>query len=48
VTEFDGEGKAAQEIRALWDWFREQMKYGKSKDHRISRVHQPQKRSRRT
>jgi chromosome partitioning protein len=47
VTEFDGEGKAAQEIRALWRWFREQMKYGKNKDHRVSRVHQPQKRARR-
>jgi cellulose biosynthesis protein BcsQ len=46
VTEFDGEGKAAQEIRALWDWFKEQMMYGKSKDYRVSRVHQPQKRSR--
>jgi chromosome partitioning protein len=23
VTEFDGEGKAAQEIRALWHWFKD-------------------------
>ena len=47
VTEFDGEGKAAQEIRALWHWFKEQMKkHGKDKDHRVSRVHQPQKRAR--
>lgn len=48
VTEFDGEGKAAQEIRALWHWFQEQMKHGKNKDHRVSRVHQPQKRARRS
>jgi chromosome partitioning protein len=47
VTEFEAEGKAAQEIRALWHWFREQMKYGKSKNNRVSRVHEPQKRARR-
>ena len=47
VTEFDGEGKAAREIRALWNWFREQMKHGKNKDHWVSRVYQPQKRARR-
>jgi chromosome partitioning protein len=47
VTEFDGEGKAAQEIRALWNWFREQMKHGKNKDHRASGVHEPKKRARR-
>jgi hypothetical protein len=48
VTEFEAEGKAAQEIRALWHWFKEQMKYGKNKDHRVSRVHEPRKRARRT
>ena len=47
VTEFDGGGKAAQEIRALWNWFREQMKHGKNKDNRVGGVHQPQKRTRR-
>jgi len=47
VTEFEGEGKAAKEIRALWNWFREQMKHGKNKDHRVSRVHEPRKRARR-
>jgi chromosome partitioning protein len=47
VTEFEGEGKAAAEIRALWNWFREQMKHGKNKDHRISSVHEPRKRARR-
>ena len=47
VTEFEAEGKAAEEIRALWNWFREQMKYGKNKDHRVSRVHEPRKRARR-
>lgn len=45
VTEFDSEGKAAEEIRALWSWFKEQLEYG-GKDNRISTVH-PQKRSRR-
>jgi chromosome partitioning protein len=43
VTEFDAGGKAAQEIRALWNWFREQMKHGKNKDNRVGGVHQPQK-----
>jgi len=47
VTEFDAKGKAAHEIRELWKWFREQMKYGKNKDYGIGRVHQPQKRDRR-
>jgi chromosome partitioning protein len=47
VTEFDAGGKAAQEIRALWNWFREQMKHGKNKDNRVGGVHQPQKRTRR-
>jgi chromosome partitioning protein len=47
VTEFDAEGKAAREIRALWHWFKDQMKYGKNKNHRISCVHEPQKRARR-
>jgi chromosome partitioning protein len=28
VTEFDAEGKAAQEIRAFWQWIKEQMKHG--------------------
>jgi chromosome partitioning protein len=46
VTEFEGEGKAAEEIRALWHWFKERMKHGKSKnkDHGVSRVHEPRKR----
>jgi chromosome partitioning protein len=44
VTEFKGEGKAAAEIRALWNWFREQMKHGKNKDHRVSSVHESRKR----
>lgn len=26
VTEFDSEGKAAAEIRALWAWLKEQMR----------------------
>jgi chromosome partitioning protein len=52
VTEFDGNGKAAEEIRALWKWFKEQMKHGKNdkssktKDNRVSALH-PQKRARR-
>jgi chromosome partitioning protein len=51
VTEFDTEGKAAEEIRALWKWFKEQMKHGndnkgsKAKDNRVSAV-RPQKRAR--
>lgn len=28
VTEFDSEGKAANEIRSLWQWIKEQMNYG--------------------
>jgi chromosome partitioning protein len=28
VTEFDSEGKAAQEIRSLWQWIKEQVNYG--------------------
>ena len=47
VTEFEGEGKAAAETRALWNWFREQMKHGKNKDHRTSSVHEPRKRAHR-
>jgi chromosome partitioning protein len=46
VTEFDGEGKAAEEIRALWKWFKEQMEYGKSEEHRPGRVHGTAKRAR--
>lgn len=46
VTEFDGEGKAAEEIRALWKWFKEQLTYGKNKEHRPGRVHGTAKRAR--
>ena len=45
VTEFDSEGKAAEEIRGLWHWLKEQMAYGSTKDDRVSGVH-PQKRAR--
>jgi chromosome partitioning protein len=38
VTEFEAEGKAAEEIRALWRWCKEQMAYD-SKADRISGVH---------
>jgi chromosome partitioning protein len=37
VTEFDSEGKAADEIRSLWKWIREQM-YG-AKANRTGGVH---------
>jgi chromosome partitioning protein len=38
VTEFDSHGKAAEEIRALWRWIKEQMTDGR-KDNRTGRVH---------
>ncbi len=38
VTEFDSHGKAAEEIRALWRWIKEQMTNGR-KDHRTRRIH---------
>ena len=44
VTEFDAEGKAAQEIRSLWQWTKEQMKHGIQTD-RLGGV-QPKKRTR--
>jgi len=47
VTEFDAEGRAAEEIRATWHWVKEQMNHGKDKDYRVSGVHEPQKRARR-
>ncbi len=44
VTEFDPQGKAAEEIRALWQWLKEQMANGKN--DRISSIHAPQRASR--
>jgi chromosome partitioning protein len=44
VTEFDGEGRAAEEIRALWKWFKEQLTYGENKRHRPGPV-RPAKRA---
>lgn len=38
VTEFDSHGKAAEEIRSLWRWIKEQMINGRKGD-RTSRVH---------
>ena len=38
VTEFDSHGKAAEEIRALWRWIKEQITDGR-KDHRARRIH---------
>jgi chromosome partitioning protein len=38
VTEFDSDGKAAEEIRSLWQWIKEQMHHGNKAD-RISSVH---------
>jgi hypothetical protein len=38
VTEFDSGGKAAEEIRSLWRWIKEQMHHGNKAD-RISSVH---------
>ena len=43
VTEFDSEGKAAQEIRSLWNWIKEQVNHGTKAD-RVGRVH-PKKRA---
>jgi len=37
VTEFDSEGKAAEEIRSLWNWIKEEM-HG-TKTNRIGSVH---------
>ena len=40
VTEFDSQGKAAEEIRALWHWIKEQMDYGnKTKTDRAGGIH---------
>ncbi|HEX5324760.1 MAG TPA: hypothetical protein VFW40_13310, partial [Capsulimonadaceae bacterium] len=38
VTEFDSQGKAAEEIRVLWRWIKEQLADGR-KEHRSRRVH---------
>ncbi len=38
VTEFDSHGKAAEEVRSLWRWIKEQMINGRKGD-RTSRVH---------
>jgi chromosome partitioning protein len=38
VTEFDSHGKAAEEIRALWRWIKEQMTDGR-KNNRTGRIH---------
>jgi chromosome partitioning protein len=38
VTEFDSGGKAAEEIRSLWQWIKEQMHHGNKTD-RTSSVH---------
>jgi chromosome partitioning protein len=43
VTEFDKEGKAAEEIRALWQWLKEQINHGKTADYRASSIHKPEK-----
>lgn len=47
VTEFEGEGKAAEEIRALWQWFKEQLTYGKQQEHGADGIRQAPKRARR-
>lgn len=47
VTEFDAKGKAAEEIRTIWRWIKEQMNHGNDKADRVSGVHKPQKRARR-
>jgi chromosome partitioning protein len=44
VTEFDSDGKAAEEIRDLWNWIKEQLQYGVKTD-RTGGVH-PKKRTR--
>jgi len=44
VTEFDSDGKAAEEIRRLWNWIKEQLQHG-VKTHRTGGVH-PKKRTR--
>jgi chromosome partitioning protein len=38
VTEFDSGGKAAEEIRSLWQWIKEQLHHGNKAD-RTSGVH---------
>jgi chromosome partitioning protein len=38
VTEFDSSGKAAEEIRSLWQWIKEQMHHGNKTD-RISSIY---------
>jgi chromosome partitioning protein len=47
VTEFEGEGRAAEEIRALWKWFKEQLTHGEDEKHRADAVRPAQKRARR-
>jgi hypothetical protein len=44
VTEFDPQGKAAEEIRTLWQWLKEQMPNGKN--DRIGSIYAPQRASR--
>jgi chromosome partitioning protein len=39
VTEFDSQGKAAEEIRTLWRWIKEQMTNGGKKDNWARRIH---------
>lgn len=44
VTEFDSDGKAADEIRRLWEWIKEQMQHGVKADgtggvHAKNRAH---------
>jgi chromosome partitioning protein len=44
VTEFDTDGKAAEEIRSLWKWIKEQLHHGSNKTDRASSIH-PAKRT---
>lgn len=39
VTEFETDGKAAEEIRALWAWLKKEMDHG-SKTDRVGGIHQ--------
>jgi chromosome partitioning protein len=42
VTEFDSDGKAAEEIRSLWQWIKEQMNHG-NKANRTGSIHATKK-----
>ena len=47
VTEFEGEGKAAEEIRSLWTYLKEQLAYGENtQSDRAGPVHESPNRAR--